>query len=324
MIDTFVNPNGHGLKLSYYGAPNDTKPNTYSGYIQPPLSGWYTIQSNITYAKLSPSIPASGYGYALSLPEVIASDPSASGGSSQITTSTVYLLAGKKYIINVYAWSGSYFTGTLNLSWKNSSCNGWSSFNSVATTNLDTISNLGTSVQYNTSYCNTFTGLRSDSSTVNPSPSFTQGTKYWFSCWVKEEQDCLCQNYTNNQVSFVFTDANNNKTTIITKAKGNIIEGWQRFDTTFDIPVNAVKMTVKLQSTGNTNVYFDDIRLHPYNANMQTFVYNPVNLRLMAQLDENNYATFYEYDDDGTLIRVKKETARGIQTIKETRSYLVR
>ena len=55
---------------------------------------------------------------------------------------------------------------------------------------------------------------------------------------------------------------------------------------------------------------------------MKSFVYNTVNLRLMAELDENNYATFYEYDDDGTLIRVKKETERGIMTIQETRSAL--
>ena len=51
---------------------------------------------------------------------------------------------------------------------------------------------------------------------------------------------------------------------------------------------------------------------------------DPVNLRLMAELDENNYATFYEYDDDGTLVRLKKETERGIKTIKETRSALLK
>jgi hypothetical protein len=44
----------------------------------------------------------------------------------------------------------------------------------------------------------------------------------------------------------------------------------------------------------------------------------------MAELDENNYATFYEYDDDGTLVRVKKETSRGIKTINETRSGLLK
>lgn len=78
-----------------------------------------------------------------------------------------------------------------------------------------------------------------------------------------------------------------------------------------------------LGETGNIS-YFDDLRVHPYYSNMKSFVYDPVSLRLMAELDENNYATFYEYDDDGTLIRVKKETERGIMTIKETRSALLK
>jgi hypothetical protein len=79
-----------------------------------------------------------------------------------------------------------------------------------------------------------------------------------------------------------------------------------------------------MKSTSAAPVYFDDIRIVPFNANMKSFVYNPINLRLMAELDENNYATFYEYDDEGTLIRLKKETERGIKTIKETRSAMLR
>jgi hypothetical protein len=81
-------------------------------------------------------------------------------------------------------------------------------------------------------------------------------------------------------------------------------------------------MEIKLKSTGTKIVYWDDVRLHPFNANMKSFVYHPVTLRLMADMDENNYCSFYEYDDDGTLIRVKKETERGIKTITETRSAL--
>jgi len=42
----------------------------------------------------------------------------------------------------------------------------------------------------------------------------------------------------------------------------------------------------------------------------------------MAEQDENNYSSIYEYDDDGTLTRVKKETERGVKTITETRSSL--
>ena len=79
-----------------------------------------------------------------------------------------------------------------------------------------------------------------------------------------------------------------------------------------------------LESIDTNTVYFDDLRILPFNANMKSFVYNPINLRLMAELDENNYSTFYEYDDDGTLVRIKKETDRGIMTIKETRSALLK
>ncbi len=67
--------------------------------------------------------------------------------------------------------------------------------------------------------------------------------------------------------------------------------------------------------------YYDDIRVHPYNANMKSYVYDPVTLRLAAELDGNNYATFYEYDAEGGLIRTKAETNEGIKTIQETRSY---
>jgi len=74
------------------------------------------------------------------------------------------------------------------------------------------------------------------------------------------------------------------------------------------------------QSTTSVMAYFDDIRIHPFNGNMKSFVYDPNTQRLMAELDENNYATFYEYDQEGGLIRVKKETEKGVYTIQETRS----
>lgn len=55
---------------------------------------------------------------------------------------------------------------------------------------------------------------------------------------------------------------------------------------------------------------------------MKSFVYDPFTLRLHAELDENNYATYYEYDEEGALVRVKKETERGVKTINETRQNL--
>ena len=69
---------------------------------------------------------------------------------------------------------------------------------------------------------------------------------------------------------------------------------------------------------------FDDIRIHPFHGNMQGHVYNTKDYRLKATLDANNYATFYEYDDEGNLFLVRKETHEGIVTLQESRSHTVR
>ncbi len=110
------------------------------------------------------------------------------------------------------------------------------------------------------------------------------------------------------------------------RPEGPVIDGWQQVLADFTIPNEATHMTLSLESriaeaaASNLNVYFDDIRIHPFSGSMKTFVYDPVTQRLKAELDENNYATYYEYDQEGGLIRVKKETERGVFTIQETRS----
>jgi len=106
--------------------------------------------------------------------------------------------------------------------------------------------------------------------------------------------------------------------TILT-AIGPIIEGWQRIEGEVLIPTDA-NVNLSFTNSSTQPIYFDDIRIHPYNANMKSFVYDPINLRLNAELDANNYATFYEYDEEGTLVRTKVETREGIKTLKETRS----
>lgn len=156
-------------------------------------------------------------------------------------------------------------------------------------------------------------------------PGFTplSGKKVLFSIWLKEDQDCNCTSYTNTRIDLVVSGPSGS-TTIPVTPQGAIIEGWQRCEQIVELPVGATALSVVLIAGGTANVYFDDIRIHPYNANMKTFVYDPFTLRMMAELDENNYATFFEYDDDGTLTRVKKETERGVKTIKETRSALIK
>lgn len=143
--------------------------------------------------------------------------------------------------------------------------------------------------------------------------------EYIISGWVKEIGIPNATTYDSPEISleFPYTD----KTAGPFKASGNIIDGWQRVEGKFIVPSGAWKISVVLNNSSDVNdVLFDDIRLFPAKGTMKGFVYDPVTRKLMAELDERNYATFYEYNEEGALVRVKKETERGKMTIQESRS----
>lgn len=143
--------------------------------------------------------------------------------------------------------------------------------------------------------------------------------QYFISAWVKEPDSCIALKYTNSQIKVSF---NGSSATYTFVPSGNIIDGWQRIEGVFTVPGSATQIYIDLMSLNGINVNFDDLRAQPFNSSMKTYVYDWRSLRLMAELDENNFASFYEYDDEGGLIRIKKETQRGIMTIQETRSEL--
>lgn len=141
------------------------------------------------------------------------------------------------------------------------------------------------------------------------------GEKYVVSAWVQQSNSETDITYTEPNIKLNYTGGGSSGPYI---ASGAIIDGWQRIDAVFTVPIGATEVFVQLNnSSASKDVFFDDIRIHPLKASLKSFVYDPISMRLMAELDENNYATFYEYDEEGALIRVKKETERGVKTIKE-------
>lgn len=143
--------------------------------------------------------------------------------------------------------------------------------------------------------------------------------EYILQAWVKEANSpsALVTQYNNSSIE-IATTSGGVTTTQILKPKGQIIDGWQPVEGSFVIPAACDQIRVLLK--GARTSYFDDIRLQPFSSSMETFVYDPVTLKLMAKLDEHNYATFYEYDKEGALVRTKKETERGILTLQEVRT----
>ena len=95
------------------------------------------------------------------------------------------------------------------------------------------------------------------------------------------------------------------------------MEGWKKVELSFTAGTN---FQLELIPAGTKNI--DDIRIFPFDGQMNSYVYDNRTMRLMAQLDENNFATLYEYDDEGTPVRVKKETEKGVMTLKENRQSL--
>lgn len=132
------------------------------------------------------------------------------------------------------------------------------------------------------------------------------GKQYLMSCWVYDGSP-----FTNTLSSVTITV--NGQSVAGTLP---VVEGWKKVE----IPFTAGEdFTLTLTGSGK---YIDDLRIIPLQGQMTSFVYDYKTMRLMAQLDENNFATLYEYDDEGTPVRVKKETEKGVMTIKENRQSL--
>jgi hypothetical protein len=197
-------------------------------------------------------------------------------------------------------------------------------------------------VSENTRLLKTYTTISTESQTsingeyvTNPgdynTPFIPTTGKYIISAWVKVGNAFSTTNYSNAKIRVVKSTSS---TTINDEGtpsagtyydfvpSGPIIDGWQRIEGEFEINSNTQLMSIRLIPDPSQSTYFDDIRVYPLDAIMKSYVYESRQLKIWAELDENNYATFYEYDKGGNLIRVKKETEKGIMTLKDTRNSL--
>ena len=123
------------------------------------------------------------------------------------------------------------------------------------------------------------------------------GETYVISAWAKQETTAQLKSYPDPQISFTII-AGSQESAVVFLTSGPIIEGWQRIEGSFKLPSDISLFELNLHS-GSTACYYDDIRISPFNSNLKSFVYDPETQRLTAELDENNYATFYEYDKEG-------------------------
>ncbi|MBF6654850.1 hypothetical protein C3B48_04110 [Flavobacterium columnare] len=184
------------------------------------------------------------------------------------------------------------------------------------------LADLGCPYEGGKTKCSECYSFQPEPSRIVESTKILDSKNYILGAWVREDTNTQVKEFTNVKIQVSFENADRKKImTYAFKPKGEVVEGWQRINEKFNVPVGSEFMIIELvNDSKGTPVFFDDIRIHPTNGSMKSFVYDPENFKLMSELDENNYATFYEYDNEGGLIRVKKETLKGIKTIQETRS----
>ncbi len=160
---------------------------------------------------------------------------------------------------------------------------------------------------------------------------YDKSKKYEFSCWMSRDntkQITYKQNNSNPVLNLgVIIEGVDASGTVVYSSgliqpTGNIINGWQKVEGSFTLNNANIKKIRISYKTGSSPVYVDDVRLFPYDSEMKSYVYDKKNYRYLSELDNNNYASFYYYDEEGNLFLVKKETSEGIKTIQESRTSI--
>ncbi len=74
-----------------------------------------------------------------------------------------------------------------------------------------------------------------------------------------------------------------------------------------------------IRATDST--YIDDFRVQPLDAQASCYVYDPANLRLITQFDDQHFGLYYQYTAEGKLARRLIETVDGMKTVQESQYH---
>jgi hypothetical protein len=69
------------------------------------------------------------------------------------------------------------------------------------------------------------------------------------------------------------------------------------------------------------NIWIDDVREQPLEAKMTAYVYDAKTLRLITSFDDQHFGLYYQYNQEGKLVRKMVETEKGMKTITETQYH---
>lgn len=94
---------------------------------------------------------------------------------------------------------------------------------------------------------------------------------------------------------------------------------WSLYEAKVASLTNTLEYQIQLQSNLSSGVlYIDDVRQQPLNAQANAYVYDPATLRLLTSFDDQHFGMYYQYNQQGQLVRKLIETERGMKTVSES------
>jgi hypothetical protein len=85
-----------------------------------------------------------------------------------------------------------------------------------------------------------------------------------------------------------------------------------------------VSLSYDINYATGERVHIDDFRVQPTDAQVACTVYDTRDFRVLTQFDDQHFGVYYEYNDQGQLVRKSIETVRGMKTVQEQQSNIVR
>ncbi|MDI9342120.1 MAG: hypothetical protein QM534_16220 [Sediminibacterium sp.] len=85
-----------------------------------------------------------------------------------------------------------------------------------------------------------------------------------------------------------------------------------------NLQIGATYQFELLSNLASGTIHIDDVRQQPLNTQMVAYVYDPTTLRLLTSFDDQHFGVFYQYNQEGKLVRKMIETERGMKTVTES------
>lgn len=143
-------------------------------------------------------------------------------------------------------------------------------------------------------------------------PTITTAQKFRYSVWA----------YSAGPSAEVFLFWDTNTTSSYTFCQGcvasessSVLNEWVLIKGEVTVPAGVTKMFTRVDNNSQGNVWFDDLKFHPADAQMTTYTYDPL-VGMTSTTDPNSQATHYEYDDFGRLERIVDSDGNLIQEIE--------